>query len=100
MTVKNYKVDLKQDPAVARELLKDGWLIAEEASRIAAALGLVGHPSKGGAASIRAELAKDTDEPEVRVSWDRAHFYMYFAETGTVHQNPTPFLRTAFNRFR
>jgi hypothetical protein len=100
VTVKNYKVDLKQDPVVARELLKDGWLIAEEASRVAAGLGLVGRPSKGGAASIGAELVTIDGEPEVRISWAREKFWMYFAETGTVHQNATPFLRTAFNRFR
>ena len=94
MTLRNEKVNLKADPAVARELLRDGWLVAEVAA------GLAPKRTGRGAASIRAELAKDVDEPEVRVSWDQSAFYLAFAEFGTEHQRATPFLRTAANRFR
>jgi HK97 gp10 family phage protein len=94
VSVKDYKVDLKADPAVARELLRDGWLIADVASRMAPVR------TGAGARSIRAELATGTREPEARVSWDQSAWYMQFSEFGSEHQRATPFLRAAANRFR
>lgn len=94
MSLRHNRVDLKADPAVSRELLKDGWLVAEVAASLAP------KRSGAGARSIRAELVRGSDEPEVRVSWDRSHFYMGFAELGSVHQRAEPFLRAAVNRFR
>lgn len=95
MTVRNHKVDLKADPAVARELLKDGWIVAGEAAALAP------KGTGAGAKSIRAEMAKDENgDPEARVSWDRDHFYMSFAEFGTVHQRATPFLRPVAFRYQ
>lgn len=46
----------------------------------------------GGAASIRAEAVLDGPAWEVRVSWDRDHFYMYFHERGTKFLPARPFL--------
>ena len=82
------------DPRLGRELLKDGWKVA------AAAVALAPKDTGRGAGSIHPELVRTPDGPEVRVSWDRAHFYMGFAETGTMHQRPTPFLRPAAYQFR
>lgn len=84
------KVDFTKDPGVIRRQLELGWEIAGLAARLAP------KETGGGAKSIRAEVirAEDGDE-EVRVSWDRDHFYMYFAEVGTQHQSARPFLRPA-----
>lgn len=99
MTVKNYKVNVKSDPAVRAGLLQGGNQVADAATGLALGQGLIGSPSQGGAASIRAELVRGGADPEVHVSWDRDHFYMGFAETGTQHQRATPFLRPAANGF-
>jgi HK97 gp10 family phage protein len=48
-----------------------------------------------GAASIRSEPVLDGDQWTVRISWDRAHFYMYFSDRGTVHLPARPFLEPA-----
>jgi HK97 gp10 family phage protein len=49
-----------------------------------------------GAESIEAQLVNDPiTGTEVRVSWDRQHFYMQYAELGSEHQEATPFLRPA-----
>lgn len=45
----------------------------------------------GGARSIHAEL--DPGLPGWRVGWDKAHFYLSFAELGTEHQPARPFAR-------
>lgn len=50
-----------------------------------------------GAASIHAEVEVDDESGFADVSWDRDHFYMGFAETGTSHQPATPFLRPALD---
>jgi HK97 gp10 family phage protein len=60
----------------------------------------VGHPSRGGAASIHAETVRGPNGWEVRVSWTRSHYYMYFSEKGTVHMPARPFLRPALDRAR
>ena len=96
MTVQWNTPNLKNDPAVKRRMLDQGWKVAEYAALLAPKR----IPSAGGAASIRAELVKVEGVPEVHVSWDRAHFYMGFAELGTVHQRATPFLRPAAQRFK
>jgi HK97 gp10 family phage protein len=93
VTVKWTPPNLKADPAVPRELLDDGWLIANDAARMAP------KDTTLGAKSIRAELVKG-DDPEVRISWDRDHFYMSFQEFGTEDRPAQPFLRPAANRYR
>jgi len=52
--------------------------------------------SGAGARSIHAELDADREGPFVAVGWDPEHFYLGFAEEGTVHQRARPFLRPAF----
>lgn len=71
-----------------------GPAIAEDAAAMA--------PKRtgAGAASIHSELVEDASGPVVRVSWDKAHFYMGFAELGTSRQSATPFLRPAAERHR
>lgn len=96
MTVRMNKYSVAKDPRLGRELMKDGWLVAE----LAAQLAPKSPGGGGGAASIHPELVRTAHGPEVRVSWDRKHFYMGFAETGTVRQGATPFLRAAAARFR
>jgi HK97 gp10 family phage protein len=75
-------------------LLRLGWEVAEAAARGAPP------PSGMGAKSIHPELVLVDGVPEVRVSWDRRHFYLGFSELGTVHQPPRPFLRPALNHLR
>jgi HK97 gp10 family phage protein len=101
MTMKFNKRALRQvvrEPAVADHLLEQGWRIARDAAALAP---VATQDSKGGAKSIRAEIAsKPGEEPEVRISWDRAHFYMGFHEFGTEKQSPRPFLRPAASRYQ
>jgi HK97 gp10 family phage protein len=47
-----------------------------------------------GADSIHAERTGPT---EYKVSWDKEHFYMQFAELGTEKEPPRPFLRPALD---
>lgn len=86
--------DVKDDPAVADELFAVGNRVAGRAAELA--------PKRtgAGARSIHAEVVGSRDDPEVRVSWDRAHFYMEFAELGTQHEPAEAFLRRAANEFR
>jgi len=44
-----------------------------------------------GSLSIRHELVLGV-LPEVRVSWDKDHYYMYFHQKGTRYMSPNPFL--------
>lgn len=60
----------------------------------------VGQPSHGGAASIHAETSLGPEGWEAEVSWDTAHYYMTFIETGTVHLPARPFLVPALERVR
>lgn len=46
-----------------------------------------------GAASIHAERVGG----EVRVGWDRDHFYLLFSEVGTSRMSARPFLRPALD---
>lgn len=48
-----------------------------------------------GAASIRREPVLDGPDWTVRISWDRAHFYMYFHDRGTRRLPARPFLEPA-----
>jgi HK97 gp10 family phage protein len=91
--------DITRSPQVERELLDDGWQIAQVAARLAPVDETVPWGG-GGARSIRAELFRMPYGPEVRVSWDRDHFYMAFQEFGTEHHRAQPFLRPAAMRFR
>ncbi len=82
--------DLDQMPEALAAMLDLGVEVANGAAALA--------PKRtgAGARSIRAEYAAAAGGGrEVRVSWDRDHFYMGFAEFGTEHQRATPFLRPA-----
>lgn len=50
-----------------------------------------------GAASIHCEVTTEGGEAVARVSWDAAHFYMYFHEVGTSRMSARPFLRPALD---
>lgn len=50
-----------------------------------------------GAESIHAEL--DDSGDFYRVSWDEAHFYMYFSEVGTGDEPARPFMRPVADRY-
>ncbi|MBM0275096.1 HK97-gp10 family putative phage morphogenesis protein [Micromonospora tarensis] len=50
-----------------------------------------------GAASIRSEPVLDGPDWTVRISWDRAHFYMYFHDRGTERLPARPFLEPALD---
>jgi HK97 gp10 family phage protein len=85
--------NITTNPEVAgplgRELLQLGWDVARRAAVSAP------RDSGEGAASIHPELFIVQGAPQVRVSWDRDHFYMGFQELGTVNQPARPFLRPA-----
>jgi len=54
-----------------------------------------------GAASLAVEGDQEPGGVIVyRVSWAKEKFYMAFAELGTVHETPRPFLRPAAEKFR
>lgn len=77
---------------VEAALMGAGWQVAHEAARRA--------PKRtgAGAKSIHPEVIRGP-EPEVRVSWDQQHFYLAWAELGSEHQAPEPFLRPAAHQF-
>lgn len=86
--------DLESDEDV-EDLLEDiGEDIADRARP--------GAPTRtgAGARSIHAELDDDETGPFVAVGWSPEHFYLRFAEEGTVHQRARPFLRPAFEATR
>lgn len=74
-----------------RSLVDDLLPIGEQVADRAAAA--APRDTGEGAGSIRAEVVDD----EVRVSWDRTHFYMLFSEVGTSKMNARPFLRPALD---
>ena len=87
--------EILDDPAYTTALLEGGWQVARDAADLAP------KDTGAGAKSIRAELVtKGVDEPEVRVSWDRDHYYMAFPEFGTEDRPATPFLRAAAARYQ
>lgn len=53
-----------------------------------------------GAASIHAEAGEDRGGAYADVSYDEAHSYMAFAELGSEHEPPQPFLRPALDQTR
>jgi len=60
-------------------------------------------PKATGAGAESIDYEPDPDGSGFRVSWDKDHFYMYFAEVGTEHQPAQPFARPTaddFNRRR
>ena len=74
------------------DMLQDvGDIVADEAR------GRAPEQTGAGAASIHAEVESDAESGYADVSWDKDHFYLGFAETGTVHQPATPFLRPALD---
>ncbi len=77
---------LLQDPAIRRALMEQGQKLAHKSRVRAPKL------SGAGAASIRPEYVLDGPTPEVRVSWDREHFYMYFHQRGTRTLPAHPFM--------
>lgn len=87
---------LRATPQVRARLMEVGEVVAERAKAAAPK----DSPSKGGAASIHAEMRGTVRTPEVHVSWDPAHFYMRFNEEGTEHQPARPFLRPAAESIR
>lgn len=85
---------LQYNPEVTSALNRLGAAIADDA-RVAA-------PKRTGkgAKSITHEVGYDENGAYVRVSWDRRHWYMRFAELGTSHENARPFLRPAAEKSR
>jgi HK97 gp10 family phage protein len=81
--------------AAAEEVLRDlGEKIVADAQRDA--------PKRtgAGAASIAYEIDHDSKGAVVRVSWDKDHWYMIFAEVGTSKETARPFLRPAAEKHR
>lgn len=85
--VVNQRELARLDERLVGDLLPVGHRVAQRAAQQAP------KRSGEGAASIHAEVVGD----EVRVSWDRQHFYLYFHEVGTSRMNARPFLRPALD---
>lgn len=86
--------DVIRSPGVKTALLEDGFKVARLAAQYAP------RRTGDGARSIRAELARGSSDPEVRVSWDSTHFYLGFIELGTEDRSAESFLRRAANEFK
>jgi HK97 gp10 family phage protein len=88
------EAELKRSPGARAMLEHVGELIASDAA--------AGAPKRTGrgAESIRGDVVEAPDGLRVRVSWDRDHFYMSFAETGTSREPARPFLRPAATKRR
>lgn len=84
---------LKHHPGIRQRLLAVGGDVATDAARNAP------HRTGAGAASIHPEPVDEPGEATVRVSWDRAHFYLFFHERGTQHLPEHPFLEPALDRY-
>jgi HK97 gp10 family phage protein len=83
---------LAYNPDVTSALDKIGKAIADDARALAPKRVSTGG---AGARSIHHEIGFDEKGAYVRISWDKRHFYMQFAEFGTSRQAATPFLRPA-----
>ncbi|MGW3608942.1 HK97-gp10 family putative phage morphogenesis protein [Micromonospora sp. NPDC005163] len=90
-------VDERAVDAVVRSVdMRD--LLLEAAEPIEARV-VAGAPkaSGEGARSIRSEPVLDGPDWTVRISWDRAHFYLYFHDRGTRRLPARPFLEPALD---
>jgi HK97 gp10 family phage protein len=86
--------EIEHSPGAEEYLARVGDAIAEDAA--IAAPKLTGH----GASTIHGEVGHDTEGAYVRISWDTTAWYLKFAELGTSHENPRPFLRPAAEKQR
>lgn len=98
---------LAHSGAVGEAVQEAGELVADTARALARSQGLA--LSGEGIESIHAELhtgpdaalggfQPEDDLPTSYVGWSEDNFYMGFAETGTEHQPPTPFLVPALDQ--
>lgn len=83
--------DVASDPEVGRMLLERAEPIVDAARSGAP------RATGAGASSIHAEIAESVRPIEVRVSWDREHYYMGFHEFGTIYLPARPFLAPGVN---
>lgn len=91
----DFHLDLDEDAIADLGFDDDAQDLAQEVGDEVAetAAGFAPKRTGEGAASIHAETDVDDESAYADVSWDRDHFYLGFAEVGTEHQAPTPFLR-------
>jgi HK97 gp10 family phage protein len=93
----NVRVDVDEQAvhAVAASLDLRDLLMESARPIVGSAQALAPKKTGAGAESIRSEPVLDGDQWTVRISWDRAHFYLYFHDRGTVHLPARPFLEPA-----
>lgn len=72
-------------------------LLAEADPVITAAQAAAPKRTGEGAESIHGEIDREGGELAIRVSWDRAHYYMVFHEVGTRYLPARPFLAAGIN---
>jgi hypothetical protein len=82
--------DFPREESVKRHLLNT----AESPNREARAT--APYRTGAGAASIRADALIQAAGWEVRSTWDRDHYYMYFQHEGWEHYQGRPFLVSAW----
>jgi HK97 gp10 family phage protein len=94
-------VEFQFDPSALGDLLESAEtaaLMQDAGNAVAAtAADLAPKRTGAGAASIHAEVEQDAESFYADVSWDKDHFYMFFAEVGTEHESARPFLRPALD---
>jgi HK97 gp10 family phage protein len=83
---------LRHDPAVRDALLEAGGAVADVARTIAPRWAGGSH---GGAESIHDSHGEDAHGYYVEVSWDAAHSYMRFPNSGTRYQRAQRFMEYA-----
>lgn len=87
-------------PALDSELHSEqvaAGLIAESEPLVTAAQSAAPKLTGAGAVSIHGEVIRGGGELELRISWDRARYYMVFHEVGTRYLPARPFLAAGVN---
>lgn len=90
---------LAEDPEAVVGDVGDA-VAADAVSMAPREIGLLGHPSQGGAESISCEVGIENGAPIAKISWDEEHSYMKFVEYGTVNQPAQHFLRRAAQHYK
>jgi hypothetical protein len=85
--------ELGSAPEVERFVGSVGGQVADRANARAATV-LASHGG-GGIGSVESHLQHDNKGAFARIAPDPAHSYMWFAELGTEHERPRPFIRPA-----
>lgn len=93
------KVDWDAVKAVLTEPQARAAITAAGEQFASVARGFAPHRTGAGAASIHGTLVETDGVISANVSWDRAHYYMAFHESGTKFMPAHPFLQPALDQY-